>query len=216
MERAAAEAGIDDLGALLVGPTAVAFVDGDVVTAAKQVVDASKRFPALVLKGAYLDGRVLSAAEAQSLATLDTREVMLSKIAGLLKMEMNRAASMFQAVQSRFLGVLEAYKEKVPGDAATEAPEASEPAEASTPSGEGDTGNGIEASAEDAAPAAETDGAEAETAPTEHSDAEVATAVDGDDGEPAEESAEAPEAGSASDTNDEIPTHTSTDGTQEA
>src|SRR4029078_8391579 len=72
--------------------------------------------PALVLKGAYMDGRVLSAADAQALASLESREVMLSKIAGLLKMEMSRAASMFQAVQSRFLGVLEAYKEKVPGD----------------------------------------------------------------------------------------------------
>src|SRR5215211_3270847 len=67
------------------GPTAVAFVDGDVVAAAKRVVDASKKFPALVLKGGYMDGRVLSAADAQSLATLESREVMLSKIAGLLK-----------------------------------------------------------------------------------------------------------------------------------
>src|ERR687893_1618111 len=90
MARAAVEAGIKDMESLLSGPTAVAFVDGDVVTAAKRVVDAAKKHPALVLKGAYLDGKVLSAADAQALATLESREVMLSKIAGLLKMEMTR------------------------------------------------------------------------------------------------------------------------------
>ena len=109
--------GVAELEALLEGPTAVAFVQGDVVATAKKVVDAAKRFPALVLKGGYLDGKVLSAAEAQSLATLESREVMLSKVAGMLKAEMTRAASMFQAIQGRFLGVLEAYKEKLPGEA---------------------------------------------------------------------------------------------------
>ena len=128
MQRAAADASIDELDALLEGPTAVAFVSGDPVAAAKKVVDAAKRFPALILKGAYMDGRVLSADEAKSLAGLESREVMLSKVAGLLKGEMSRAAAMFVAAQSRFLSLLEAYKEKVPGDAATLEPV--EPAEA--------------------------------------------------------------------------------------
>ena len=105
-QRAAADAGVAELEALLDGPTAVAFVQGNVVATAKKVVDAAKRFPALVLKGGYLDGKVLSAAEAQALATLESREVMLSKVAGLMKAEMARAASMFQAIQGRFLGVL--------------------------------------------------------------------------------------------------------------
>ncbi len=117
MQRAAADASIDELEALLEGPTAVAFVFGDPVAAAKKVVDAAKKFPALILKGAYMDGRVLSAAEAKSLAELESREVMLSKVAGMLKSEMSRAAAMFVAVQSRFLSLLEAYKEKVPGEA---------------------------------------------------------------------------------------------------
>ena len=117
MVRAAADAGVAELEALLEGPTAVAFVQGDVVATAKKVVEAAKKFPALVLKGGYLDGKVLSAAEAQSLATLESREVMLSKVAGMLKAEMTRAASMFQAIQARFLGVLEAYKEHLPGEA---------------------------------------------------------------------------------------------------
>ena len=128
MQRAAADAGVAELEALLDGPTAVAFVQGDVVATAKKVVDAAKRFPALVLKGGYLDGKVLSATEAQALATLESREVMLSRVAGMLKAEMARAASMFQAIQGRFLGVLEAYKDKLPGEVADgESPRPSPP-----------------------------------------------------------------------------------------
>ena len=128
MQRAAADASIEDLEALLEGPTAVAFVTGDPVAAAKKVVDAAKKFPALILKGGYMEGKVLSADEAKGLADLDSKEVMLSKFAGLLKGEMSRAASMFVSAQSKFLSLLEAYKEKVPDDSATEvAPAAEEP-----------------------------------------------------------------------------------------
>jgi len=112
--RAASEAGIEGLEELLTGPTAVAFVEGDVVATAKKIVEAAKKFPALVLKGAYMDGQVLSADAAKALADLESREVMLSKIAGMLKAEMSRAASMFQALQARFLGLLEAYRDKLP------------------------------------------------------------------------------------------------------
>jgi len=134
MVRAAADAGVAELEALLEGPTAVAFVQGDVVATAKKFVDAAKRFPALVIKGGYMDGKVLSAAEAQSLATLESREAMLSRVAGMLKAEMTRAASMFEAIQGRFLGVLEAYKEKLPGEA-TDAAEAEPAAEAELAAG---------------------------------------------------------------------------------
>jgi large subunit ribosomal protein L10 len=123
LKRAADESGMSELDAILTGPTAVAFVSGDVVAAAKQVVDAAKRFPTLVLKGAWLDGRLLSPDEARSLADLESREVMLSKIAGMLKSEMTRAASMFQALQSQFVGLLEAYRDKL----APAEPEAAEP-----------------------------------------------------------------------------------------
>ena len=114
MQRAAADASIDELEVLLEGPTAVAFVSGDPVAVAKKFVDAAKRFPGLILKGGYLDGHVLSAEEAKGLADLDPREVMLSKVAGMMKSEMSRAAAMFVAAQSRFLSLLEAYKEQVP------------------------------------------------------------------------------------------------------
>jgi large subunit ribosomal protein L10 len=131
MQRAADQAGIEELATLLSGPTAVAFVQGDVVAAAKKVVDAAKRFPALVLKGAYMEGKVLDARAAQALATLESREVMLSRVAGMLKSEMTRAASMFQALQGRFLGLLEAYREKVPGG--EEATDAEAPIDAEAP-----------------------------------------------------------------------------------
>jgi len=114
MQRAAADAGIADLADLLAGPSAVAFVGGDPVAAAKTIKAAAKLYPTLVLKGGFMDGQVLSADDANGLADLESREVMLSKIAGLLKGEMSRAAGAFVAAQSRFLGLLEAYKEKVP------------------------------------------------------------------------------------------------------
>jgi large subunit ribosomal protein L10 len=124
MRRAASAAGVAELEDLLSGPSAITFVDGDPVAAAKSVVKATKLFPALVLKGGYLDGKLLSADEAKALADLESREVMLSKIAGLFKGEMSRAAAMFQAGQSKFLSLLEAYKEKVPGEEAAETPAA--------------------------------------------------------------------------------------------
>jgi len=132
MKRAADEAGIEALEALLDGPTAVAFVAGDPVAAAKKVVEAGRRFPALILKGAYLEGRVLQGAEARALAELESREVMLSRIAGMLKGEMSRAAGMLQALPGRFLGVFEAYREKLPAEgSASEEGEKSGEAEAS-------------------------------------------------------------------------------------
>jgi len=145
MLRAANDAGIAELDEMLSGPSAVAFVNGDVVAVAKKLKDASKQFPALVIKGGYMDGAPLDAAGASALADLESREVMLSKIAGMLKSEMSRAAAMFIATQSKFLSLLEAYKEKLPAEAAAEAPaetaaeapaepEASEPEPAETES----------------------------------------------------------------------------------
>jgi large subunit ribosomal protein L10 len=116
MQRAVDDAGIDELKVLLAGPSAVAFVNGDPVAAAKAIKNAAKQFPTLVLKGGYMDGQVLSAEDANGLADLESREVMLAKIAGLVKSEMSRAAAVFVAAQSRFLSVLEAYREKVPAD----------------------------------------------------------------------------------------------------
>ena len=136
MRRAAGEAGVSELERLLEGPTAVAFVAGDPVAAAKRLVEAAKRFPALGLKGAFVEGRVLGADDARGLAELESRDVMLSRLAGALKAEMSRAAGMFQALQGRFLSVLEAYKEKLPGDVTEETAEAAEATTEAEPAAE--------------------------------------------------------------------------------
>ncbi len=159
MRRAVNDAGVAELEPMLEGPSAVAFVEGDPVAAAKSVVDAAKKFPTLVLKGGFMDGKLLSAADAKALASLESREVMLSKIAGLMKSEMSKAAAMFVGAQSKFLGVLEAYKDKLPAEDVAEAPA---PAADDAPA--------PEASTEDA-PAAE-------EAPTEDAEAPAAEAAD--------------------------------------
>jgi large subunit ribosomal protein L10 len=137
MQRAAADAGITELQEFLAGPSAVAFVGGDPVAAAKKIKAAAKLYPSLVLKGGYMDGAVLDARGANGLADLESREVMLSKIAGMLKSEMSRAAAAFVGAQSKFLSLLEAYKEKLPApEAAAEPEEAVEAAAEPEPAAE--------------------------------------------------------------------------------
>ncbi len=131
-----------DLESLLEGPTAVAFVSTDPIAAAKSLVDATRKFRTLVLKGAFVEGRVLTPEEAQALATIEPREVLLAKMAGLAKAEMARAAYGFKALQSRFLAVLQAFGEKLPGETeaepevAAESGEKAEPAAEAEPAGE--------------------------------------------------------------------------------
>jgi large subunit ribosomal protein L10 len=120
MRRALEQTDAAELGSLFDGPSAVAFVHEDPVAAAKSVTAAAKKFPALVLKGGFVEGRLLGAEEARSLADLESREVMLSKLAGLMKGEMSRAAAVFQATQARFLSLLEAFKAKLPEEPAAE------------------------------------------------------------------------------------------------
>jgi large subunit ribosomal protein L10 len=121
--RAAAEAGVSIDDSLLVGPTAIAFVKGDPVTAAKGLRDFAKTHPLLVIKGGVLEGRVLSPAEVNQIADLESREVLLAKIAGVLKALPTRAAGLFQAPLSQVAQLAKALEEKTPGDAsATEAP----------------------------------------------------------------------------------------------
>jgi large subunit ribosomal protein L10 len=148
MRRALEGTDAAELESLFEGPSAVAFVHEDPVTAAKSVTAAAKKFPALILRGGFVEGRVLSADQAKALADLESREVMLSKLAGMMKAEMARAVGMFQAAQSRFLSVLEAFKEKLPSDAEAEAPpEASVPADAHPEEAEQQTNDTNEAEA---------------------------------------------------------------------
>src|SRR6476469_899633 len=117
-KRAAAEAGVPIDDALLTGPTAIAFVKGDPVEAAKGLRDFAKTNPLLVIKGGILDGKALSADEVNKIADLDSREVLLAKLAGALKALPTRAAGLFQAQLSQIARLAKALEEKKPaGDA---------------------------------------------------------------------------------------------------
>lgn len=112
-KRAAAEAGIDGLDEHLQGPTAIAFVTGDPVEAAKGLRDFAKANPALVIKGGVLDGKPLTPAEITKLADLESREVLLAKLAGAMKGNLSKAAGLFAAPLSSTARVVEALRAKV-------------------------------------------------------------------------------------------------------
>src|SRR3954468_23720306 len=132
-KRAAADAGVSIDDTLLQGPTAIAFVKGDPVDAAKGLRDFAKAHPLLVIKGGVLDGNLLSADEVRQIADLESREVLLAKLAGALKALPTRAAGLFQAPLSQMARLAKALEEKKPAEAAAPAPEAAaEPPEAVT------------------------------------------------------------------------------------
>ena len=96
---AAKEAGVDLDPALLVGPSAVAFIKGDPIDAAKALRDFAKENPLLVIKGGIFDGKAVTTAEIMQLANLESREVLLAKIAGAMKASMSKAARTFDALR---------------------------------------------------------------------------------------------------------------------
>jgi len=162
---AAREAGVEGFDALLSGPSAIAFIKGDPVEGAKSLKNFAKDNPLLVLKAGYMDGRVLDAAEVKKLADLESREVLLSKLAGAMKASMSQAVSLFAAPLSQAARTVDALRIKAEADpsiiggagvAAAAAPVEAAPADAAPA---------------DAAPA-EADPADAdpaETAPAEES-----------------------------------------------
>jgi large subunit ribosomal protein L10 len=110
---AAKDAGITVLDGDLNGPTAIAFVTGDPVEAAKGLRDFAKANPALVIKGGVMDGRPLSADEVRKLADLESREVLLAKLAGAMKANLNKAAYLFAAPLSQAVRTIDALRQKV-------------------------------------------------------------------------------------------------------
>jgi large subunit ribosomal protein L10 len=94
---AAKEAGIEGLDEHLLGPTAIAFINGDIATVAKGLRDYAKANPLLVIKGGIIEGQVLDAAAVKKLADLESREVLLAKLAGAMKGSLAQAVSMFAA-----------------------------------------------------------------------------------------------------------------------
>ncbi len=159
---AAQEAGVEGFDDLLNGPTAIAFINGDLVEAAKGLRDFAKANPALVIKGGYVDGASLDAKEIAKLADLESREVLLGKLAGAMLGSLTQAVQLLNAPISqaaRLAGALQAKAEQDPtilnggaGEPAAEAPEAaaesSESAEATeetTPEAAADSSESTEA-----------------------------------------------------------------------
>jgi large subunit ribosomal protein L10 len=127
-KRAAADAGLSIDETLFTGPTAIAFVGGDPVEAAKGLRDFAKANPLLVIKGGMLEGKSLSAAEISKIADLESREVLLAKLAGAIKALPTKAAGLFQAPLSQMARLAKALEDKLPAADAAGAPAAA-PAE---------------------------------------------------------------------------------------
>jgi large subunit ribosomal protein L10 len=134
---AAKDAGVEGMSEMLAGPSAIAFITGDPVETAKGLRDFAKANPQLLIKGGVLDGEPLTPAEINKLASLESREVLLAKLAGAMKAQMSSAAALFAAPLSQTARVLGALQEKaqqdpsvLAGGAGTPAPAAAEaPAE---------------------------------------------------------------------------------------
>src|SRR4051794_23943931 len=129
-KRAAADAGVSIDDTLLQGPTAIAFVKGDPVDAAKGLRDFARTHPLLVIKGGVMEGKTLSADEVKKIADLESREVLLAKLAGALKALPTRAAGLFQAPLSQMARLAKALEDKKPA--------ADQPAAAEEPTGAAD------------------------------------------------------------------------------
>lgn len=112
VSRAAHDAGVQGLDELFVGPTAVAFVHGEPVVAAKALRDFARDNNALVIKGGYLDGRPLTVAEVTQIADLDSREVLLAKLAGAMKANLSKAARLFAEPASQVARLAAALRDK--------------------------------------------------------------------------------------------------------
>ncbi len=180
-KRAAKDAGVEGFDDLLAGPSAIAFITGDAVETAKGLRDFAKANPLLVIKGGVLDGKSLTPEEIKKLADLESREVLLAKLAGAMKASLTNAVSLFNAPlaqTARVLGALQHKAEQDPsvlgGGAGVAAPVTTE---ASTePSTEGSTEPRTEASTEPsteitAEPSADAEtGDDASVAPTGESD----------------------------------------------
>lgn len=129
VKRAIAGTEVEGMGAFLEGPTAIAFVQGDISAVAKALKDAAKESPALVVKGGVVDGKVVDVKGLTALADLPSRDVMLAQLAGLIASPMRSLAGLFKAVPHNFAYGLSALVKQgdsapaaAPAAAATETP----------------------------------------------------------------------------------------------
>ena len=115
-KRAASDAGISGLDDLFSGPTALAFVGGDPVEAAKTLREFAKAHPLLIIKGGVFEGKAITAAEVGKIADLESREVLLAKLAGAMKANLSKAAALFQAPLSKAARTMAALQDKLEKD----------------------------------------------------------------------------------------------------
>ena len=175
--RAISGTSVEPIGEFLQGPTAIAFVDGDVSAVAKALRDFAKESPKLIVKGGVTDGKLLSTKDLSALADLPSRDVLLAQLAGLLASPLRTMAGLLKAVPQNFAYGLSALLESKGGVAAPADVEVEEAAE--TPAG-----------VEEAAPAASDDAAAVV--------AEVAVEEEAPVAEPEAETTEAPAEDAAS------------------
>ncbi len=122
---AVTSAGLEDLLPMLNGPTAIAFVTGDAVMAAKALRDFGKANQSLVIKGGLLGPKVLAPEDIAELAEVEPREVLLARLAGGFQAPLVKAAGLFQAFTRNFAYGLKAYvDQRVEGGEALDAPAA--------------------------------------------------------------------------------------------
>jgi large subunit ribosomal protein L10 len=134
VRRAVSGTSVEPLTQFLEGPTAIAFVEGDVSTVAKALRDLAKISPLLILKGGVLDGKALSPKDIDALADLPSRDVLLAQFAGALASPLRTMASLFQALPQNFAYGLSALLDSQGGPVATKAVETDE-STAETPAG---------------------------------------------------------------------------------
>jgi len=179
---AAREAGLGMLEPLLEGPSAIAFVTGDPVTVAKGIRDFARGNPALIVKGGVLDGRELTADEIRRLADLESREVLLAKLAGAMKASLSQAVGLFAAPLAQVARLIGALEQKAAVDPSIIGGRGA--AEASPEASDAEDGAATETASDEADAAAEAsdaeDGAATETA-SDEADA-AAEASDAEDG----------------------------------
>ena len=177
---AAKDAGVVGFDDLLVGPTAIAFIKGDAVAAAKGIDTFAKENPLLVIKGGIMDGKILTADDIKKLAKLESREVLLSRIAGAANATLAKAAALFQAPLSQAARTIAALEAKVASQTpAAPAPAAVEEVATESPAEEA-VAEATQETAEVVADEAPTEASQEEAveAPAEAVEAEAAPAAE--------------------------------------
>jgi large subunit ribosomal protein L10 len=117
VRRAIAGSDVESLTEFLVGPTAIAFVDGDVSAVAKALRDFARETPTLIVKGGVVDGKALTVKDLVALAELPSHDVLLAQFAGLLASPLRTMASLLKAVPQNFAYGLSALLDSKGGSA---------------------------------------------------------------------------------------------------